>query len=201
MKILILFRNRIQNVILAGATGVGITLLAGCSPSSVNQADGDVSSPPEPIRRIAEARLSPTDGSEVEGLVTFIQETGGIRVIADVRNLSVNSRHGFHIHENGDCSAPDASSAGGRFNPTGETHASPMVDKRHVGDLGNLETTDSGGAMYVRVDEYLRFDGESSIIGKSVIVHAGVDDFVSQPSGNAGPRLACGVIEWVEGGP
>lgn len=201
MKTIVLSRNRIRTVVLAGVTGIGITLLAGCSPSSVNPPDSNADSTPEPIRRIAEARLSPTAGSDVEGLVTFVQEAGGIRVIADVRYLSVNGRHGFHIHENGDCSAPDASSAGGHFNPTGETHASPMVDKRHVGDLGNLETTESGGAMYVRVDEHLRFDGESSIIGKSVIVHAGVDDYVSQPSGAAGPRLACGVIEWAEGGP
>ncbi|MDQ8204002.1 superoxide dismutase family protein [Pelagicoccus sp. SDUM812003] len=147
-------------------------------------------------RRIAVAQLSPTEGSEVEGEVTFVEEAHGIRVIADVRNLTVDSKHGFHIHENGDCSAPDASSAGGHFNPGGHPHGGPDDEKRHVGDLGNLQTTESGGAMYVRVDSELSFDGESSIIGKSVIVHAGQDDLRSQPTGDAGPRLACGVIKW-----
>lgn len=173
------------------------SLLASCSYEPVNEPD-DLIETDNVIRRIAEARLHPTEGSSVEGLVTFIQETGGIRIIADVRNLSVNGRHGFHIHEKGDCSAPDARSAGGHFNPGGETHAGPLADKRHVGDLGNLETSEAGSAMYVRVDEHIRFEGENSILGKSVVVHAKADDLKSQPTGAAGPRIACGVIKWAE---
>ncbi|MBD5780109.1 superoxide dismutase family protein [Pelagicoccus sp. NFK12] len=169
-------------------------VIQGCSQSAVTEPSDDVSF----VRRIAEAHLSPTDGYETEGIVTFVQERDGIRIIADVRNLSVNGRHGFHIHETGDCSAPDASSAGGHFNPSGEAHAGPMADKRHVGDLGNLESSEAGGAMYVRVDEHIRFEGENSIIGKAVVVHAKADDFKSQPSGAAGPRIACGVIQWSE---
>lgn len=183
----------------AGAVALAALLIAGCSADTVKEPDAfDVVDPV--LRRVAEARLSPTEGNETEGVVTFIEEREGIRVIADIRNLSVSGRHGFHIHENGDCSAPDGSSAGGHFNPTGEVHASPMVDKRHVGDLGNLEATEAGGAMYVRVDEHIRFDGESSIIGRAVIVHAKPDDYTSQPTGAAGARIACGVIEWVEQG-
>ncbi|MDQ8181096.1 superoxide dismutase family protein [Pelagicoccus sp. SDUM812005] len=182
----------------AGASAVaGAALLAGCKGEPVNDPVSSDDVDPK-VRRIAEARLSPTEGNTAEGVVTFVQESEGIRVIADIRNLSVNGRHGFHIHETGDCSAPDASSAGGHFNPNNETHAGPMADKRHVGDLGNLETTEAGSAMYVRVDEHLRFDGPASIIGKAVVVHANADDYQSQPSGNAGPRIACGVIEWVE---
>lgn len=175
---------------------MAMMLASGCS-DGVNEPARDPAIDNQ-TRRIAEAQLSPTQGNEAEGVVTFIEEASGIRVIADVRNLSVNGRHGFHIHENGDCSAPDATSAGGHFNPTGETHAGPMAEKRHVGDLGNLETSESGSAMYVRVDEHISFDGMKSIIGKSVIVHAKADDLQSQPTGAAGPRLACGVIEWVE---
>ncbi|MDQ8187590.1 superoxide dismutase family protein [Pelagicoccus sp. SDUM812002] len=182
------------------AVSLGAALITGCSPESDGQPDNikEKNAGVASVRRIAEAHISPTEGHESEGVVTFIEEVGGIRVIADIRNLSINGRHGFHIHENGDCSAPDASSAGGHFNPSGEDHAGPDDSRRHVGDLGNLEATEAGSAMYVRVDEHLSFDGLNSIIGKAVVVHDSADDFKSQPSGAAGARIACGVIEWTE---
>ena len=148
-------------------------------------------------RKIAIANLSPTQGNEATGTVTFVQETTGVRVIADLRNIGSGS-HGFHIHENGDCSAPDASSAGGHFNPTGAPHGGPEDDRHHVGDMGNIEATESGGAMLERVFESLSLEGENSIVGKAVIVHAGKDDLESQPSGDAGARIACGVIRMSE---
>ena len=128
------------------------------------------------------AVLIPTEGNALQGTVTFIQTPEGVRVQA------AGTEHGFHVHQYGDCSASDGTSAGGHFNPHGADHAGPDAASRHVGDLGNSEAT------YDRVDTQLAFEGESSIIGRAVIVHGGTDDLSSQPSGAAGPRIACGVI-------
>jgi Cu-Zn family superoxide dismutase len=145
-------------------------------------------------RLLAVARLSGTAGHEVSGLVQFFRHEKGVRVVADVTGLTPGE-HGIHIHEHGDCSAPDGSSAGGHFNPTGEKHGGREAAKRHAGDLGNLTATESGTAHLDYVDTHLRVDGAQSFIGRAVIVHAGRDDLHSQPSGDAGPRVACGVIE------
>ena len=135
----------------------------------------------------AVAVLTPTEGNDLQGTVTFIQTPGGVRVQANLTGLT-GTEHGFHVHQYGDCSASDGTSAGGHFNPHGADHAGPFAASRHVGDLGNSEAT------YDRVDTQLAFEGESSIIGRAVIVHGGTDDLSSQPSGAAGPRIACGVI-------
>ena len=135
----------------------------------------------------AVAVLTPTEGNDLQGTVTFIQTPGGVRVQANLTGLT-GTEHGFHVHQYGDCSASDGTSAGGHFNPHGADHAGPFAASRHVGDLGNSEAT------YDRVDTHLAFEGESSIIGRAVIVHGGTDDLSSQPSGAAGPRIACGVI-------
>ena len=136
----------------------------------------------------AVAVLTPTEGNDLQGTVTFTQTPGGVRVQANLTGLSAGTEHGFHVHQYGDCSASDGTSAGGHFNPHGADHAGPDAASRHVGDLGNSEAT------YDRVDTHLAFEGESSIIGRAVIVHGGTDDLSSQPSGAAGPRIACGVI-------
>ncbi|MEJ2166570.1 MAG: superoxide dismutase family protein [Desulfobacterales bacterium] len=141
----------------------------------------------------AVAVLHPTRGSNVTGTVYFSRTPNGVQVTADVMGLGPG-KHGFHIHEFGDCTAPDGTSAGGHFNPENRPHAGPEQANRHVGDLGNIEADAGGNAHYVRTDSQLKFDGPDSIIGRGVIVHAGADDLVSQPSGNAGPRIACGVI-------
>ena len=141
----------------------------------------------------AVAVLHPTQGSSVSGTVHLTQESGGVRVTASVDGLAPG-KHGFHIHEIGDCSAPDGTSAGGHFNPQGYPHAGPDAAKRHVGDLGNLNADNSGHATYDRLDDHVSLNGANTVIGRAVIVHAGKDDFVSQPTGNAGGRVACGVI-------
>jgi Cu-Zn family superoxide dismutase len=140
------------------------------------------------------ARLNPTQNNKVTGTVVFTKVAGGIRVVADIQGLAPGE-HGFHIHEKGDCSAPDGASAGGHFNPTGMPHGAHNAAKRHIGDLGNLVADASGKAHIDRIDALLAFEGETSIIGRGVIVHDKKDDLVSQPAGNAGPRIACGVIE------
>lgn len=146
-----------------------------------------------PTGKKAVAVLSPTKGSDVKGKIEFIQLTDGIRIIGDVTGLKPGE-HGFHIHEFGDCSAPDASSAGGHYDPEHVRHGGPLDLPRHVGDLGNIVADESGNAYYEAVNHLMRMDGSESIIGHSVIVHEDRDDYVSQPTGNAGPRLACGVI-------
>lgn len=141
----------------------------------------------------AAADIHPASNSGVSGRVVFIQEKDGIRVVAELSGLKPGT-HGFHIHEKGDCSAPDATSAGAHFNPSNEPHAAPDAEKRHVGDLGNIVADQNGHATLERVDTVIRFDGEKSILGKSVIVHEKADDFKTQPTGDAGARVGCGVI-------
>ena len=141
----------------------------------------------------AVATLSPTQGNTVSGVVTFTKTDGGVKIVADVAGLTPG-QHGFHIHEFGDCSATDAASAGGHFNPTHRQHGGPDAEMRHAGDFGNLDADASGKAHYERVDRVIALDGPESIIGHAVIVHAKADDLKSQPSGNAGARVACGVI-------
>ena len=139
------------------------------------------------------AVLHPAGNSKVSGTIHFTQQDGVIEISGEVTGLSPGL-HGFHIHEYGDCSAADASSAGGHFNPTHMPHAGEGDAKRHVGDLGNLEADASGKAVVRRTDKMIQLHGPSSIVGRSVIVHANADDLKSQPSGNSGGRVACGVI-------
>jgi len=158
------------------------------SPSSSSTAGA-----PAPMGMAATATLAPASGSQVRGTVTFTQENDKVRVEAMISGLTPG-KHGFHVHEKGDCSAPDAASAGGHFNPTGMPHAAPEDPKRHMGDLGNLEADASGNAKYSMVVSDLKLDGDHSIIGKAVIVHEKADDLKTQPSGESGSRVACGVI-------
>ncbi|MDQ8204357.1 superoxide dismutase family protein [Pelagicoccus sp. SDUM812003] len=196
------FKNCMEKIGYAATPRIGLAGLLGalclgmvaCSPSTNDNADAGDSSSTEQ-GRIAIAELSPASGSDVSGTVTFVEESDGIRVIADVQGISPGP-HGFHIHENGDCSAADATSAGGHFNPTGAPHSGPDAAKRHVGDLGNLDVAQNETASYERVDTHLSFDGATSIIGKAVIIHAARDDLETQPTGAAGERIACGVIRY-----
>ena len=131
--------------------------------------------------------------SGVNGTIHFSKQANGIKIVADINGLTPG-KHGFHIHQFGDCSAADATSTGGHFNPEGKQHGAPTDMDRHVGDLGNLVADDMGHAHYERIDGSISFDGSHSIIGRAVIIHQGEDDFTTQPTGNAGARVACGVI-------
>jgi Cu-Zn family superoxide dismutase len=137
--------------------------------------------------------LHPTEGNDVKGTVTFTQNGSGVNIVADLEGLTPGT-HGFHIHEFGDCSKPDGTSAGGHFNPEHKDHGAPSDSVRHVGDLGNIEAKDDGTAHLELNDTMIKLNGEHSIIGRSIIVHAGEDDLESQPTGDAGARVACGVI-------
>ena len=144
-----------------------------------------------PVKAIAV--LHPTKGSNVEGTVTFTKIGDEIKVVADVTGLSPG-KHGFHIHEFGDCSSPDGKAAGGHFNPANALHAGHDAAQRHVGDLGNIEADNSGKAHLELTDKLMTMSGENSIIGRGLIVHEKADDLKTDPTGNAGGRVACGVI-------
>jgi superoxide dismutase, Cu-Zn family len=137
--------------------------------------------------------LYPTKDSKVTGKVVFIKTDAGIKVIADIEGLT-EGNHGFHIHACGDCSSEDGLSAGGHFNPDNKMHGAPVDSMRHAGDLGNIVADKSGKAHLEYTDNDISFEGPHSIIGRSVIVHKNADDLKTQPTGNAGARVACGVI-------
>jgi Cu-Zn family superoxide dismutase len=141
----------------------------------------------------AVAVLTPTQGNTVQGTIYFIKVADGVRVEGEIVGLKPGP-HGFHIHEKGDCSAPDAMSAGGHFNPTNMQHGSPTSTQRHMGDFGNIEANAAGIAKVSIVDHMISIEGPYSIINHGLIVHGNPDDLKSQPAGNAGPRVACGVI-------
>ncbi len=145
-----------------------------------------------PVQK-AFAVVQAKSGSNVVGAVDFFAVNGGVRIVANIGGLSPG-KHGFHIHEHGDCSASDASSAGGHFNPFHKKHGGPDSKERHEGDLGNLDANSYGFAYYDHVIKGLKLNGENSIIDKSIVIHADEDDLTTDPSGNSGKRIACGVI-------
>jgi len=139
------------------------------------------------------AVIGPTKGNSTSGIVKFIKTDKGIRVTAFLKNLSPGS-HGFHIHEFGDCTSDNGTSAGGHFNPTHQSHGNPKSTSYHIGDLGNIVAAKNGQAHLDKVLPHLKLNGPNSIIGRGIIIHAKTDDFTSQPTGAAGKRIACGVI-------
>lgn len=140
----------------------------------------------------AVAVMHPASGTQVAGRVTFTKSGDSVLIVADITGLTPG-KHAFHIHEFGDCSAADATSAGGHFNPMNKPHGAPDAAERHVGDMGNLEADAYGKAHLELKSNLMKLSGEHSILGRGVIVHEKVDDW-SQPTGNAGARQACGVV-------
>src|SRR5262245_31858201 len=142
--------------------------------------------------------LHPTAGNKVTGTVTFTPVADGVQIHAELTGLA-GGKHGFHVHEFGDCSAADASSAGAHFNPTSQPHAGPDATARHEGDMGNVEADSSGNAKLDYVDHQISLaSGDKSVIGRSVVVHTKADDLKTQPTGDSGARVACGVIGWAK---
>ncbi|HST45223.1 MAG TPA: superoxide dismutase family protein [Luteimonas sp.] len=144
----------------------------------------------------ATTTLAATEGNAVAGDLRLEASNGGVRISGTVTGLAPGSEHGFHVHEKGDCSAPDASSAGGHFNPADTDHGKVGQAPHHGGDTDNLTADAQGSAQVDRMLEGVTLgDGAATdVVGKAVVVHAKPDDYTSQPSGDAGDRLACGVI-------
>jgi Cu-Zn family superoxide dismutase len=141
----------------------------------------------------ASADLLARSGSTVSGTVGFSETDGRLRVEAKVTGLTPGE-HGFHVHEAGDCSAPDASSAKGHFNPMSKAHGHHTSDEHHGGDMPNLIADAQGVALYRAELRGLTLSGPTGVVGRSIVIHADADDYKSQPAGNSGKRIACGVI-------
>jgi Cu-Zn family superoxide dismutase len=151
--------------------------------------------PPPPAPKHATATMAGTAKFKaVKGTVEFKETDDGIEVTANIEGLK-KGVHGFHIHEKGDCSAPDAKSAGGHFNPSNHKHGAPDAAEHHEGDLGNITAEKDGkGTATITIKGVTLGDGDTSIVGKGFIIHAKADNFKTQPTGDAGDRVACGVI-------
>lgn len=136
--------------------------------------------------------VTPLGDSKAKGKVTFLKQADGVLVTAEISGLSPGD-HGFHVHQWGDISSADGMSTGGHFNPHNHQHGRPEATERHAGDFGNITADAQGNAKYSRVDKAMTLEGPDSVIGRAIIIHANPDDF-TQPVGNAGGRIATGVI-------
>lgn len=156
------------------------------APIALSAADAQI--------RQAIAVLHPTQGNKAAGTVRFTQEGNSVKIVGHIEGLAPGQKHAIHVHEFGDCSTADASSAGSHYNPEKHEHGLPDKDKRHAGDLGNLQADASGKAhLELTVDNITIAGNKNPVLGRAVIVHAKPDDG-GQPVGNAGGRIACGVI-------
>jgi superoxide dismutase, Cu-Zn family len=168
--------------LVIAASALCIAALTGCASKSAGPS--------------AQAELKSTQGNTANGWVRFEQSGSQVLVTAEVRGLKPSSENGFHVHEKGDCSAPDATSAGGHFNPGTKPHAHYGQGERHAGDMPNLKADANGVAKYSFSSDTLSAasGAANSVVGRAVVVHRDPDDYKSQPAGNSGPRIACGVV-------
>lgn len=152
--------------------------------------------PAPPPAATASAALAPTEGNAASGTLALTAEADGVRITGSLAGVAPGGTHGFHVHETGDCSAPDASSAGPHFNPGNHPHGHPGQGEHHAGDMPNLVADDAGAlAVDVVVSGVTLGDGaETDVLGRALVLHAKADDYATQPSGDSGARIACGVI-------
>ncbi|QTE22313.1 superoxide dismutase family protein [Polaribacter cellanae] len=146
--------------------------------------------------KIAKATIEAKSGSNVSGTVTFTESNGTVKMKAKLAGLSAGN-HAIHIHAIDDCSAPDGKSAGGHWNPTDKNHGKWMKEPFHIGDIGNLVVGADGKGIIERETNLWSVGGKDAnknVVGHAIIIHEGPDDFSSQPSGAAGPRIGCGEI-------
>ena len=177
--------KKFRFLIPAAAVAVA-AVLAACQSAS--------RSAPEPLQ--ATAALQSTKGNKAFGEATFEQEGDKVHMVVNVQGLKPGQEHGFHIHEAGDCSSGDGMSAKGHFNPGGKPHGNPAASEHHAGDLPALKADKSGRArLDVTLGGISLAPGPNSIVGRGLIIHADPDDYKTQPTGNSGARLACGVIK------
>lgn len=190
---------------------VAAVCIAGCAKEPAAPPATETAAPPPPVTESpapnpapavpdavgATAELKATQGHGVSGTLKLSSEATGVHLSGTVSGLTPNSSFGFHVHEKGDCSAPDASSAGGHFNPTGEPHGDPGGATHHLGDMPNLASNAEGSAELDATipDLTLRTEQANDVVGKAIVIHEKPDDYASQPSGNSGARIACGIIK------
>ncbi|HEU5134557.1 MAG TPA: superoxide dismutase family protein [Steroidobacteraceae bacterium] len=183
-------------------------LLAGCGqrdqPAATTEAPGTPSAPaPADASPTASGasgpsvKLAPTQGQNASGTLALVAEGDGVRVTGTLQGLSPNAEFGFHIHEKGDCSAPDASSAGAHFNPANMPHGDPQGLAHHAGDMLNAKSDMQGAATVdaVATGVSLGSGQPNDVRGRAIVLHEKADDYATQPSGDSGARIACGVID------
>ncbi len=189
---------------------IPVAICAACSgreESTATQATAPAEAPPptpvpaaaaEPVQGTARASLISAAGASARGDLEMISEGLAVRIGGEITGLEPGKEHGFHVHERGECSLPDFTSAGEHLNPTKDPHGGPKSASKHLGDLPNLKADESGR---VTVDVTMKGatledkdGGPNQILGKAIVVHAMPDDYKTQPSGDSGARIACGVI-------
>lgn len=172
------------------ALSTAFSVAAGLLSLILAQVSGDTGDVDVQVPEQGVVVLSSTQGNEVGGEILFTQTDSGLRIQGTVAGLEPG-KHGFHIHEFGDLRHPEGLSAGDHFNPNNTQHGAPDSQEHHAGDLGNIEADDQGIAEVDMVVEDLQLH---FIVGRSLVVHGGADDLTSQPAGDAGPRVALGVV-------
>jgi superoxide dismutase, Cu-Zn family len=205
-------RNAVTPMTMAMVSTLGLLALAGCAKNESAPADSAATDPattastdpattPPPAASAAAGQhrvnLIPGQGGNVAGALDLVMGDGAVVATGLVTGLAPESVHGFHVHEKGDCSSPDFKSAGEHFNPTAQQHGNPSSPPHHLGDVPNLTANSEGKAdVNVRIEGVTLGDGGANdLVGKAVVVHAEADDYKTQPAGNSGDRIACGVIE------
>jgi superoxide dismutase, Cu-Zn family len=181
-----------------------ILVLAACSreqPEGAPRAPEPATAAPAekttaPAAPEAVAQIAPTQGNTVSGSLALASAPQGVHITGSVQGLKPDAEFGFHVHEKGDCSAPDGSSAGGHFNPTQAQHGNPASGAHHAGDMLNIRSSAEGVAQIdtTAAGTTLHGDPTTDLMGKAIVVHESPDDYTTQPSGNSGKRVACGVI-------
>ena len=185
---------------------IGVTvILAACSreqpegaprvPDPAAPTVAEKTTPTEPAHE-AVAQIAPTQGNTVTGSLALSPSAEGVHITGAIQGLKPAAEFGFHVHEKGDCSAPDASSAGGHFNPAQAQHGNPTGGAHHAGDMVNIRSNAEGVAQVdtTAAGTSLHGDPNTDLMGKAIVVHESPDDYTTQPSGNSGKRIACGVI-------
>jgi Cu-Zn family superoxide dismutase len=176
----------------------GVLLLGGCRPDG-DLIDNDAEDRREEGKKTAVARIEGRSGSSLTGEARLTETGDGVQMIVSIEGAPPGSL-AVHLHERGDCSAPDATSAGGHWNPEGEPHGRRGSESFHAGDVGNIEVASDGrGTLQIVADNWTLDDAakQQNPVGTAVVIHSGPDDFETQPDGAAGTRIGCGVIEVV----
>ena len=180
--------------------GFGVVLCAtvlvvGCGQQRSGSAVEDENAPSAQMIRRLDVILEAKSGSDLTGIGMFVQDSSGVTLQLELENTTPGE-HAVHLHETGDCSAEDATSAGGHWSPGGMDHGKWGEAPFHLGDIGNITVGEDGtGSLTLATTDWTLGSGEiNDVLGKAIIVHADPDDFTSQPSGAAGGRIGCGVV-------
>lgn len=186
----------------AAACLVAAAVLAGCAPKEHHTEPAPAApapavtaepAPPAPAAGVAHAKIQSASG--VGGTVTFSEQGSTVTIEARLTGVAAGE-HGFHVHETGVCTPPDYTSAGGHFNPTAAPHGAPSDAAHHAGDLGNITiAADGTGTLSIASSMLSVAAGPNAVVGKAVVVHEKADDLKTQPTGDAGGRVGCGVVE------